>query len=183
MIKSVLLKSKYIKKLNSERKLKKFYGKGKKADKKSISVLFWSTGGMVVQTNLEGIIATALKLRGHKVNVILCDSVYKACAKRIDIPDVPISDWGKYCRSCVSQNSKILDKLGISYYYISDLITKEKADELRSEADKVNYINYKNLSLNGINLGNHLESAMFRHTKGVHLTARKSYLKNMLTLY
>lgn len=177
MLKSVLLKNKYIKKFNDERKLKSFYRKGRKAGNKSISVLFWSTGGMIVQTNLEGIIATALKLRGHKANVILCDSVYKACAKRIDIPEVPISDWGKYCRSCISQNTKIIDRLGISYSYISELVTKEKADELRTAADKVNYNNYKDLSHDGLNLGNHLESAMFRHTKGGAFDQMEELLK------
>ncbi|MEZ4689363.1 MAG: hypothetical protein R3A12_03955 [Ignavibacteria bacterium] len=38
---------------------------------------------MIIQTNLEAVIASSLKLRGHRVRVILCDGVYKACAKEL----------------------------------------------------------------------------------------------------
>lgn len=165
-LKKNLLRNGYIKRLNQKRNLRKFYNKGKKPDLKSKTVLFWSTGGMLVQSNLEGVIATALKLRGHKIKVILCDGVYKACAKRVDFPDVPMDEWGKYCRSCIRQNSGLFEKLGIEYSFISDLVNEERINQLRSEADKITFDNYKQLSLKGINLGSHLESAMMRHTRG-----------------
>ena len=165
-MKRLLLKNKYVKKLNNNLKLKKFYSNGEKSVKNSSSVLFWSTGGMIIQTNLEAAIAVSLKLRGHMVKMILCDGVYKACAKRVDFPDVPINDWGKYCRSCIHQNSKLLERLGVDFGYISEYVTDEKALLLREKAGKVNFDNYKKLSHEGIELGSHLESAMTRHTRG-----------------
>lgn len=164
--KGKLFRNKYVKKLSSGLKLKRFYNNVKKADDKSKTILFWTTGGMIIQTNLEAVIACALKLRGHNVHMILCDGVYTACAKRVEMPEVSVKDWGKYCRSCINQNSKLLDKLGISYSYISNLISEDKKKKLRDESDKINFNNYKELSLNGIELGNHLESAMMRHTRG-----------------
>lgn len=165
-MKSILLRNKYIKKLNSNLKLKKFYGNSIKLNGKAESVLFWSTGGMIIQTNLEGVIASSLKLRGHRVRVILCDGVYKACAKRIDFPDVEMKDWGTYCSSCIRQNTKIFERLGIDVTYISELVSESKVSQLRAEADKINLKNYNDLSHEGIQLGSHLESSMMRHTKG-----------------
>lgn len=165
-LKRLLLKNRYVKKLNNSLKLKKFYSNGIKPSENSSAVLFWSTGGMIIQTNLEAAIAVSLKLRGHKVKMILCDGVYKACAKRIDFPDVPVKDWGKYCRSCISQNTKLLEKLGVEFGYISDYVSEEKAAELWEKAGKINFENYRKLSHDGLELGSHLESAMTRHTKG-----------------
>lgn len=166
LVKGLLLKNRFVKKLNTNFIIKKFYGKGKKPGSKNETILFWATGGMIIHTNLESVIAVSLKLRGYNVRMILCDGVYKACAKRADSPEVPIEDWGKYCRSCISQNSQLLDKLGLSYTYINELISEERACELRSMAGEVTFTNFKELSLDSIQLGSHLESAMMRHTRG-----------------
>jgi len=176
-MKSILLKNKYIKKLNSNLKLKKFYSNSIKLNGKSESVLFWSTGGMIIQTNLEGVIASSLKLRGHRVRVILCDGVYKACAKRIDFPDVEMKDWGTYCKSCIRQNAKLLERLGLEVTFISELVTEIKAAQLRTEADKINLENFREISHEGIHLGSHLESSMMRHTKGGSFTGYEDILK------
>lgn len=162
----MLLRNKHIKKLNTKLKARRFYRNRIKSVSKPERILFWSTGGMIIQSNLESVIAASLKLRGHKVRMILCDGVFKACAKRVDNPEVGIKDWGKYCASCIRQNSSLLERLGIEYSYISDLISPEKVTELRKQAEAVNFENYKELNYNGLNHGNHLESAMMRHTRG-----------------
>jgi hypothetical protein len=176
-LKRNLLRNKYIKRLNKKRKLKKFYGKGKKPGKRSETILFWSTGGMVAQTNIEGVLACALKLRGHNVKMVLCDGVYTACAKRVDMPDVPPEKWSTYCKSCIRQNSGVFEKLGIEYTFISDLVTPDRKEQLRSQADKITFDNYKNLSINGTDLGSHIESAMLRHTRGGSFEGLEEILK------
>ncbi|MDZ4712045.1 MAG: hypothetical protein SGI89_06930 [bacterium] len=176
-VKNKLLKNSYVNELNKRNKLRRFYSRGIKPNDKAETILFWSTGGMVVQSNLEGAIATSLKLRGHNVRMILCDGIYKACAKRVDFPDVPIEDWGKYCRSCISQNSGLFKKLGLEYTFISDLVSEEKLMELKSEADKITFENYKDISLNGLRLGSHLEATMMRHTRGALYTGLEEHLK------
>ncbi len=162
----MLLRSNRLKKLNTKLKARRIYRDRVKSVSKQETILFWSTGGMIIQSNLESVIAASLKLRGHNVRMVLCDGVYKACAKRVDTPEVQIKDWGKYCPSCIRQNSNLLERLGLEYSYISDLISPGKISELRKIADEVNLENYKELNYNGLNHGNHLESAMFRHTRG-----------------
>ncbi|MEO8211230.1 MAG: hypothetical protein ABI840_11785, partial [bacterium] len=77
-MKGELLRNKYVKKLNNNYKIKKFYSNRIKTNGKTETIMFWSTGGMFMQSNIEGMIASSLKLRGHKVHMIICDSVYKA---------------------------------------------------------------------------------------------------------
>ncbi len=175
--KATLLSYKSINDLNKKFKLKKFYGKGKKSDKDSQTILFWSTGGMVVQSNLEGVLACALKLRGNKVKVILCNGVYKACAKLVDFPQVPFDEWGKYCRGCIKQNSAVFEKLGIEFIYISELVSDERTEYLRSRADEITFENYNDLCLHGIKLGSHLNSTINRHTRGGSYKGLEKILK------
>jgi len=145
--------------------------------KNSEKVLFWTTGGMIVQTNIEGMLAASLKLRGNKVHVVLCDGVYKACAKRVDHPDLPVKEWGKFCKSCIRQNSAVLDNLGVEYSYVSEHITPERIYELRKASLETDLTNYKSISLNGYALGNNLESAMIRHTKSSNFIGQEEILK------
>jgi len=165
-IKATLLRNGYVREANKKHKLKKFYGKGNGSGKHSKTILFWSTGGMIIQSNIEAAIACALKLRGHNVKMVLCDGVYKACAKRVDFPDVGIDDWGKFCKSCVSQNSKLFERLGLEYTYIGELVSADTTERLKAAANKIDMTNFKELHLDGIHLGSHLESSMMRHTKG-----------------
>lgn len=176
-IKSRLLRFNFIKDLNQNNKIRKLYSKGISSDDSSEKILFWTTGGMLVQTNIEGMIAAALKLRGKKVHVVLCDGVYKACARRVDHPEVPVKEWGKYCNACIRQSSTVLDKLGVEYSYISDHITTERIDELRKKSLDTDLQNYRSISLNGYELGNNLESAMMRHTKGGSYSGYEEILK------
>ncbi len=177
MIKRQLLRSKYVKKLNSRRNALAHYKNAIKPGKHSKKILFWSTGGMVIQSNLEGAVAAALKMRGHKVLMVLCDGVYKACAKRVDFPDESISEWAKYCPSCIRHNSQLFDNLALDYIYISDLVPPGKAEELRKLSDSVDPKNYQNLTYNGLNVGNHLESAMMRHMRGSSYEGKEELLK------
>lgn len=132
---------------------------------------------MLVQSNLEGMIASSLKLRGHNVKMVLCDGVFKACAKRVDRKDVGISDWGKFCPGCIKVNSELLDRIGLDYVYISQLVTDEEIKALRKIADEVTFDNYKDLKLDGIDLGTHISSAMMRHTRGGSYEGHENILK------
>ncbi|MBS1517246.1 MAG: hypothetical protein JSS91_04090 [Bacteroidetes bacterium] len=176
-VKSKLLRFKPIKDLNRKQKIKRFYSKGIQPGSDPETILFWTTGGMLVQTNLEGAVAAALKLRGKKVHMVLCDGVYKGCARRVDHPDVPVKDWGKYCSACIRQSSRVLDNLGVEYSYISDHITLERTEDLRKLSQETDLKNYKSLSLNGYELGNNLESAMMRHTRGGAFEGNEEILK------
>jgi len=176
-VKSRLLRYSYIKKLNHRVKARKFYKGGISRNKDSKKILFWTTGGMIIQSHLEGVIAAALKMRGHNVKMVLCDGVYKACAKRVDFPDVEMKDWGKYCPSCIRQSSQLFDSLGLDYSYISELVPSEKVRQLRDIADSVNLENFRALTYNKLGVGSHLESAMMRHTRGGSFEGHGDLLK------
>ena len=176
-VKSRLLRYSYIKKLNHRVKARKFYKGGISRNKDSKKILFWTTGGMIIQSHLEGVIAAALKMRGHNVKMVLCDGVYKACAKRVDFPDVEMKDWGKYCPSCIRQSSQLFDSLGLDYSYISELVPSEKVRQLRDIADSVNLENFTALTYNKLGVGSHLESAMMRHTRGGSFEGHGDLLK------
>lgn len=165
-VKRKLAQNKLIKRVSKEFRLNKIYRNGISKPENPKTILFWSTGGMLIQTNLEAVNACALKLRGHNVKMILCDGLFKACAKRVDNPEVEIKDWGKYCPGCIKKNSEIPEKLGIEYEYLSSLISKDDLIRLREISRSVNFKNYKDFKYKNYNIGTHIASAMVRHTRG-----------------
>lgn len=156
----------FIRKAEQEFRKRKFYGNGISKAENRQKILFWTTGGMVIQTNLEAVYASALKLRGHEVKMVLCDGVFKACAKRVDNPEIEIKDWGKLCPGCIKKNTSLLDRLGIDYKKLNEFLSEDELKNLRALSQKVNFDNYKKFVYKNYNIGTHIESAMTRHTKG-----------------
>ncbi|MBV6478536.1 MAG: hypothetical protein HGGPFJEG_01291 [Ignavibacteria bacterium] len=180
-IKRKLTQNKVVRRVSKEHRLRKFYKHGITGIENSKTILFWSTGGMLIQTSLEAVNACALKLRGHNVKMILCDGVFKACAKRVDNPEIEIKDWGKYCPGCIKKNSEIPEKLGIEYEFISNLINGEELQKLREISETVNFKNYKDFKYKDYCIGTHIASAMVRHTRGGSFEGLEELLKEYST--
>lgn len=176
-VKRKLSQNKLVKRVNKNLRLRKLYRNSVDKPGNGKTILFWSTGGMLIQTNLEAVNACALKLRGHNVKMILCDGIYTACAKRVDNPEVGMNDWAKYCPGCIKKNSQIPEKLGIEYEYLSSFITNEGLEKLREISRNVTFENYKDFKYNNYNIGTHIASAMVRHTRGGSFNGLDELLK------
>jgi hypothetical protein len=129
-------------------------------------VLLWVPGGMPLMLHLEGAIAAALKLRGHKVHAVICDGVFSACVKREISDQVPISKWSETCASCRFACSQTLKQLDIPHSYVGDYVSANELVQAKAIAAQVQWNSVQLLSFQGVCIGSNIKSAVLRYLKG-----------------
>ena len=143
---------------------------------KENTILFWAPGGMPLMLHTEGALALALSYRDVKVRVVICDGVYKACMLRNKTIPAPIEYWGCQgssetflsCQQCKADNASVLEQMGVSYSFIGDYISESDLVESRVIANKQTWVTVKDLTLDGISLGNKITASVIRCYQGLY---------------
>lgn len=139
---------------------------GVKKAKEGQSVLFWVPGGMPLLLHVEGALAGALRLRGHRVHAVICDGPYRACMRREITDDVPIDNWSDSCPQCKRDTSNVLRTLQVPFSYVSDFVTEQTLKELERRSATVTWETLDALQFNGLDIGKNAKSAIIRYLKG-----------------
>jgi len=142
------------------------YRKSLSYDGTSGEVLFWVPGGMPLMLHVEGAIAAAMKLRGHKVHAIICDGVFSACVQREITDQVPIEEWRKACRSCRRGCASMLDELGIDYSFIGDYVSPHELDDAKTKSSRLEWSALNTVYCGGVSVGKNIKSSILRYMKG-----------------
>jgi len=127
------------------------------------TMLFWVPGGMSSLLHVEGAIATALRLRGIKVHAVICDGIFKACARRTINETAPLENWSQTCKNCIKESRDVLDIMKIPYSFIGDFVSEAETREFRQIIDTCNLYDF---SYNNINVGTHVRSSVIRYLQG-----------------
>lgn len=130
------------------------------------TILFWVPGGMPMMLDVEGAIASAMELRGHKVHAIICDGVFRACIKREIKDSLPIEEWGQVCSSCSREARNVLQGMGVSYSFIGDYVDTTDRHRLRQQAENVTWESLHDLRFENVNVGSNARSAILRYLQG-----------------
>lgn len=140
-------------------------------------VLFWVPGGYRGLLNIEGPLGLALEMRGCRVHFVICDGSYTACAQRFYQTEIPMERWDELCGSCRSQNAEFLRLLGLQYSYVGDYVLPREKLHLRESSSHITKDRLAALSLNGIDLGKNLTSALVRQTRGAGLENQEMMIR------
>jgi hypothetical protein len=167
----------YIKRRYQILAIRFLYSKGREIGEHSESTLFWVPGGMPGMLQLETAIASALKLRGNKVHAVICDGVFSACVRREITDQVPIQDWSKSCNACKKECAKVLDTMGIPFSYIGDHVIQEDLSMLRKTSQVVTWESLNDLSFQGLNIGDNVQSSILRFLKGNEMPNDESLVR------
>lgn len=131
-------------------------------------LLATSLGFYQPATNLESLLAVALRLRGAEPHVLLCDSMLSAC-QLCDIFMYP--DPGHFirhgpkrdlCKNCFKPANTMFHQLGIKVHRYSEYLSQEdieSAHYLSSELDKEEIFDYE---MDGIQVGEHARAGALR---------------------
>lgn len=149
-------------------------------------ILFWVPGGMPLLLHVEGSIAKALINRGHSVNAIICDGVYKACVLRNINVKADVSSWGQSgtseygisCEECKRRCARVLHLMGVPFAFIGDFLSEEQINDLWNlSSDYCSWDSLNGLSFNGINIGKNVRSSILRYLQG-HSIAKLNNISN-----
>ncbi len=158
---------------NRKHQMAKLYGQCKPIFQSVDPVLFWVPGGMPLMLHVEGAIAAALRLRGTKVQAVICDGPFRACMRREISDNVSFERWRDACPNCRAQTSAVLDGMGIPYSFIGDFISESSRSELWEMAASTTRETLDNLCYEGVNVGKNALSSISRYLKGIGLVGRE----------
>lgn len=125
-------------------------------------------GGYAAAKQVESLIAAALKIRGARVSVLLCDGALPACFQTTldwDRDEKKFSEIGTsniQCKSCWLGGKLAFESVGASVYKLSDFIKKVDFDKINYILTNHSFLEYQEFKLNGVSLGEHAMAGALR---------------------
>jgi hypothetical protein len=159
------------------KQMSKLYLQGYPVSESKGSALFWVPGGMPLMLDVEGAIATALRLRGVRVHAVICDGPFRACVRREIKDGVPLAQWQEACGPCKAQSSAVLDRMRIPYSFIGDFVPKSSLVNLWEKTTSVEFETIENLHYEEVNVGKSARSAIIRYLQGEELTGHEEIVR------
>jgi hypothetical protein len=118
-------------------------------------------------TIVESALGAALRLRGHQVDMLLCDGLLPACLEctYVQISPDRMSAGGpqsSLCGYCHQTGVDSVDGLGITIHSFSDLVTPEERAEARRLATSARVDVVSDLTIDGLRVGEHALAGALR---------------------
>ncbi|MCM8775457.1 MAG: capsular biosynthesis protein [Candidatus Omnitrophica bacterium] len=156
--------------------IKKLHRHQKPLLKSNGPILFWAPGGMPLMLHVEAALASALRLRGIPVHMVICDGIYRACHIRFHTKRLPIEKWKNTCLGCRAETSRILNIFSVPYSYIGDFLEKTPIHEMHKEIDSLTWDTLDQFSYGAVNLGDHVKSSIAYYLMGRHYDGNRQLL-------
>jgi hypothetical protein len=130
-------------------------------------VLIWDLGNFTAIIARNGMLATALKVRGERTHTILCDGTPVACIQRgIEKPET-LDKWSRACDGCFSNAKGAADKYCLDYSAAGSYIDDATRVRLRQRAWSLPVDDILDQAHMGANVGRMAWSSFNRHMKGL----------------
>ncbi len=93
-------------------------------------VLIWETGGFPAILKKNAAIGTALKLRGHRTHMVICDGTPVACIQRELGQNEALKDWRKKCQGCCLKSRTAAEQCEQEYSLLGDYVSADRIEAL-----------------------------------------------------
>lgn len=126
-----------------------------------------STGRHQGLTSLESILATALTLRGARVEFFLCDALLPACMETT-VQHTHLASFVRHgpqasvCDACYRSGRKMLSPLGLPIHTYSRWITPDESQQANLLASSLSFDQIGNYTLDGLAVGEHALAGTLR---------------------
>ncbi|MBI5296367.1 MAG: hypothetical protein HY869_12900 [Chloroflexi bacterium] len=159
------------------RQMAQLYRQALPIDQSIEPLLFWVPGGMSLLLEVEAVISIAMRLRGVRSHVIICDGAYRACVLREATSGTPVDQWQAACKACKARTSAVLEKMRVPYSFIGDYVPDSLKNELWNATASVSWDTLDDLSYDGVKLGKSTRSAVFRYLQGEDLVGHEPVVR------
>lgn len=166
--------------------------------KPAIKVLMaTSIGSHLPAMQMETTIAAALRLRGAKVEALLCDSLLPACQMcepRFFVAPSELARNGpqkSLCRDCFSPGKRVYGELDIPVHSYSENVSADERAEAQRLARKLSLDDIESFQLDGLQVGEHAKAGALRfyasasigHEPDADAILRRYFEAALLTVY
>lgn len=143
-------------------------------------VLVWEPGGMTGLLDISAVVATALRLRGADVHLVMCDGAFSGCILREQSDGVPVSDWHRRCATCVRQYRSNVESFALPFSGFGDFVPVTRRNELRKLSQSVAGDEIFNFQHKGVDVGRLAASSVARNLKGKPMDGEDELLREYL---
>lgn len=124
-------------------------------------------GGNLQAAGVERVLASALTLRGHHVDTVLCDRALPACIECSHVVMTPQrmashGPRGTACRSCTAVGERAQRGTGSTVHHLSAWITEDDRREATDLAANRTAADLATLELDGVHVGEHAVAGALR---------------------
>ena len=149
-------------------KHKKTYNELKeKASKGQKILICTSTGGHLLSSHFEALLALTLTRYGANVEIMLCDKVLTACqmstTQFISEENLISKGQSKICNSCLDSGRGAFEDLGLKINYYSDFINKETSKKISSKIKNFTIKEMQDYKEDNISIGEHAYAGALRY--------------------
>tara|TARA_B100000579_G_scaffold297673_1_gene247720 strand:- start:19284 stop:20921 length:1638 start_codon:yes stop_codon:yes gene_type:complete len=143
---------------------------------KSESVLFWNSGagGWPDLAYMDAVIASSLRLRGHKVHSTISDGSYRAHSSRFYKIGLEPENCRKDSDKYLKESKGIINEFGIAHSFFGEYLIQDDKDKAYKIAKEVRYENLYEFKYEGINIGRDIKSSLIRFLMGKEFSLEDS---------
>ena len=116
--------------------------------------------------DVEGSLAFALKMKGHKVQAIISDKTTIAYSKRTIFNGSNLNEWVREFSKCIKECEKRLKLFGIDYSYIGNYVSTDEKREALEISKKVRYQDLDNFYFRKYKIGKVIKGSLIRFLQG-----------------
>lgn len=147
---------------------KKFYDNLKVQAKNGQKILICtSTGGHILCSHFEALLALALTRYGADVEIMLCDKALKGChmMTSVSIAEDDYVNKGskKLCNSCLDQGREAFEGLGLKINHYSNYLTSEDLNKINKIVESSDFSDILKYKEEGISIGEHVYAGALRY--------------------
>ena len=147
-------------------------------------VLHWGfIGGSIGLLNRDILFALAMRIRGGRPRIVLCDGVCSGCQIRTYSPKDSIIDWKRICKNCIMVGNRMVESAGIKPIWISELVSVKSLANARRMADTIPFNELKTFKLDGYDLGLFAMSAAIRYFRALPHAVEPEHLEQIFREY
>lgn len=127
-----------------------------------------SIGSHLPAMQMETTLAAALRLRGAKVDALLCDALLPACQMCEPRFFVSPSEFARrgpqksLCSDCFAPGKRVYGELGTTVHNYSDNVTTEERVEAKRLARDLSFADMENFEYEGLKVGEHAKAGALR---------------------
>src|SRR5690349_4927317 len=116
-------------------------------------VLIWEMGGFPALLRKNAILAAALRLRGCRPHMIICDGTPLGCIRRGVEENDPLERWQHRCSACSLKCAQMAETYGVPFSRIGDYLTQDARDHFRQLASAISLEDILGFSHRGVAVG------------------------------
>lgn len=129
-------------------------------------ILIWEMGGFPALLRKSAILAAALRLRGCRPHMIICDGTPLGCIQRGIEENDPLDNWQHRCGACSLKCAQMAETYGVPYSRVGDYLTENVRDHFRQLADTIRLQDILGFSHRDVAVGQLAWSSFNRYLKG-----------------